>query len=68
MLQHMEQGKQTEVDSLNGAIARMGRELDVPAPCNQAVTWMVQGINAHRRRVMHGPPIDYVELEKQAKG
>jgi 2-dehydropantoate 2-reductase len=68
MLQHMEQGKQTEIDSLNGAIARMGRELGVPAPYNQAVTWMVQGINAHRRRVMHGPPIDYAELEKQAKG
>jgi 2-dehydropantoate 2-reductase len=67
MLQHMEQGKQTEVDSLNGAIVRMGRELGVPTPYNEALTWMVQGINAHRRLVMHGAPVDYAELEKQAK-
>jgi 2-dehydropantoate 2-reductase len=62
----MEQGKQTEIDSLNGAIARIGRELGVPTPCNEALTWIVQGINAHRRLVMQGPPIDYAELEKAA--
>jgi 2-dehydropantoate 2-reductase len=67
MLQHMEQGKKTEIDSLNGAITRMGRELGVPTPYNEALTWMVQGINAHRRLVMHGAPIDYAELERQAK-
>jgi 2-dehydropantoate 2-reductase len=67
MLQHMEQGKRTEVDSLNGAIARMGRELKVPAPYNEALAWMVQGINAQRRRAMHEPPPDYEALEKSAK-
>jgi 2-dehydropantoate 2-reductase len=67
MLQHMEQGKQTEIGSLNGAIVRMGREIGVPTPCNEALTWMVQGINAHRRLVMHGAPIDYAELEERAK-
>jgi 2-dehydropantoate 2-reductase len=67
MLQHMEQGKQTEIDSLNGAIVRMGRELGVATPYNEALTWMVQGINAHRRLGMHGAPIDYAELEKRAK-
>jgi 2-dehydropantoate 2-reductase len=68
MLQHMEQGKQTEIDSLNGAIVRMGRELGVPTPYNEALTWMVQGINAHRRLVMHGAPVDYEAWEKRAKG
>lgn len=67
MLQHMEQGKPTEIDSLNGAIARMGRELKVAAPYNEALAWMVQGINAQRRRAMHEPPPDYDALEKQAK-
>jgi 2-dehydropantoate 2-reductase len=67
MLQHMEQGKRTEVDSLNGAIARIGRELGVPAPCNEALAWMVQGISAQRRRAMHEPPPDYEALEQQAK-
>ena len=66
MLQHMEHGKETEVDSLNGAIVRMGRALGVPTPYNEALTWMVKGINAHRRLVMHGPPIDYDALEKEA--
>lgn len=66
MLQHMEQGKQTEIDSLNGAIARMGRELGIPAPYNEALTWMVSGINAQRRAVMHGPPLDYEALEREA--
>jgi hypothetical protein len=28
---------------------------------------MVQGINAHRRLVMHGAPVDYEALEKRAK-
>ena len=46
MLQHMEHGKETEVDSLNGAIVRMGRALGVPTPYNEALTWMVKGINA----------------------
>jgi hypothetical protein len=39
----------------------------VATPYNEALTWMVQGINAHRRLVMHGAPIDYAELEKRAK-
>jgi 2-dehydropantoate 2-reductase len=67
MLQHMEAGKETEVDSLNGTIVRLGRELGIPTPYNEALTWTVKGINAQRRKVMHGPPVDYDALEKQTK-
>jgi 2-dehydropantoate 2-reductase len=67
MLQHMEAGKETEVDSLNGTIVRLGRELGIPTPYNEAITWTVKGMNAQRRKVMHGPPIDYEALEKEAK-
>jgi 2-dehydropantoate 2-reductase len=67
MLQHMEAGKETEIDSLNGCIARLGKELGIPTPYNEALTWIVKGMNAHRRLTMHGPPIDYDALEKQAK-
>ena len=66
MLQHMEQGKQTEVDSLNGDIVRMARELGIAAPYNEALTWMVRGISAHKRLLMHGPQIDYEQLEQEA--
>jgi 2-dehydropantoate 2-reductase len=67
MLQHMEAGKQTEIDSLNGTIVRLGRELGVPTPYNEALTWVVKAMNTHRRLTMHGPPIDYDALEKEAK-
>lgn len=67
MLQHMEAGKETEIDSLNGTIARLGRELRIPTPYNEALTWVVKGMNAQRRLTMRGPPIDYDALEKEAK-
>jgi len=67
MLQHMEAGKETEIDSLNGTIARLGKDLGIPTPYNEALTWIVKGMNAHRRLAMHGPPIDYDALERQAK-
>jgi 2-dehydropantoate 2-reductase len=67
MLQHMEAGKETEIDSLNGTIARLGRELGIPTPYNEALTWIVKGMNAHRRLTMRGPPIDYEALEREAK-
>ncbi len=67
MLQHMQAGKETEIDSLNGTIARLGRELGIPTPYNEALTWVVKGMSAHRRLTMHGPPIDYDALEKEAK-
>src|SRR3954469_14245909 len=37
MLQDVEARRQTEVDYLNGGIARVGRELGVPTPLNEAV-------------------------------
>jgi 2-dehydropantoate 2-reductase len=40
--QDMARGKKTEIDSLNGFIARRGDELGVPAPVNQALTALVK--------------------------
>ncbi len=37
MLQDLKKGRRTEIEALNGAIARSGRELGVPAPENQKV-------------------------------
>ncbi len=37
MLQDKRRGKRTEIDSLSGAIARLGRECGVPAPVNEAL-------------------------------
>jgi 2-dehydropantoate 2-reductase len=40
--QDMMRGKQTEIDSLNGYVARKGRELGVPTPLNHALYTLVK--------------------------
>ena len=46
MLQDVEAQRATEVDFLNGGIARFGRELGVPTPLNDAITALVKGLEA----------------------
>jgi 2-dehydropantoate 2-reductase len=46
MLQDVEARRQTEVDFLNGGIARFGRELGVPTPLNDAITQLIKGLEA----------------------
>jgi 2-dehydropantoate 2-reductase len=46
MLQDVEAHRATEVDYLNGGIARFGRELGVPTPLNDAITALVKGLEA----------------------
>jgi 2-dehydropantoate 2-reductase len=49
MLQDVEAHRPTEVDYLNGGIARFGRELGVPTPLNSATTALVKGLEASWR-------------------
>jgi 2-dehydropantoate 2-reductase len=44
MLQDVEARRPTEIDFLNGGIARFGRELGVPTPLNDAVTALIKGV------------------------
>jgi len=46
MLQDIEAGRQTEIDYLNGGIARFGREHGVPTPLNEAIWALVKGVEA----------------------
>ena len=46
MLQDVEARRQTEVDFLNGGIARFGRELGVPTPMHEAIWALVKGVEA----------------------
>jgi 2-dehydropantoate 2-reductase len=46
MLQDVEARRATEIDYLNGGIARFGRELGVPTPLNLAVTALIKGLEA----------------------
>jgi 2-dehydropantoate 2-reductase len=44
MLQDVEARRATEIDYLNGGIARFGRELGVPTPLNDAMTALVKAL------------------------
>jgi 2-dehydropantoate 2-reductase len=43
MLQDVEARRETEIDFLNGGIARFGREHGVPTPLNDALTALIKG-------------------------
>ena len=44
MLQDFERGKTTEIDFINGYVAKLGRDLRVPTPVNDAITEIVHTI------------------------
>ena len=44
MLQDIEHGRPTEIDSINGVIVSEGRRLGVPVPLNEAVWRLVRGM------------------------
>ena len=44
MLQDVEARRRTEIDYLNGGIARFGRELGVPTPLNDGITALIKGV------------------------
>jgi 2-dehydropantoate 2-reductase len=46
MLQDVEARRPTEVDFLNGGIARFGRDHGVPTPLNDAVVALIKGVEA----------------------
>jgi 2-dehydropantoate 2-reductase len=67
MLQHMEEGRQTEIDALNGALVRIGRELGIATPYNDALTLIVKAKEAFNNIHASQSPIDYDAVERQAK-
>lgn len=71
MMQHVEQGRRTEIDALNGALVREARALGIAVPYNEAIVAAVKGLEKSRRQRLHEPPIDYAgreeEAEKEAK-
>ena len=46
MLQDVEARRATEIDYLNGGIARFGRDLGVPTPLHDTVTALIKGVEA----------------------
>ena len=46
MLQHVEAGRTTEIDALNGALVEEARRLGIAVPYNEALTLLLKGIEA----------------------
>jgi len=67
MMQHMEQGRRTEIDALNGALVREAKALGIAVPYNEAVVAIVKGMERSRRQSLHEPPRDYKKLEAEAE-
>ena len=66
MMQHVEQGRRTEIDALNGALVREAKALGLAVPYNEAVVAVVKGVEKSRRQLLHEPPRDYARLEAEA--
>jgi 2-dehydropantoate 2-reductase len=50
MLQDIRRGRRTEIDAINGAVARLGDELGVPAPVNRWLAALVRHRESDVRR------------------
>ena len=46
MLQHLESGRPTEIDALNGALVQRGRAIGIATPFNEAIVLTVKAIEA----------------------
>lgn len=67
MMQHIEQGRRTEIDAINGALVREARALGLAVPYNEAIVAVVKGLEKSRRQLLHEPPIDYRQREAEAE-
>jgi 2-dehydropantoate 2-reductase len=67
MFQHVEQGRRTEIEALNGALVREARALGVPVPVNETIWRIVSGIDTRNARVKVMPVLDTVALEAAAR-
>ena len=50
MLQDVIAGRPTEIGTLNEVIVKEGARLGVPTPYNEAVSWLVRGIEERNRQ------------------
>jgi 2-dehydropantoate 2-reductase len=50
MLRDLEKGRRTEIDALNGAISRLGKEQGVPTPINDLLTSLLHFRESYKKR------------------
>jgi 2-dehydropantoate 2-reductase len=67
MLQHVEGGRRTEIEVLNGALVREANALGISVPYNEAIWAAVSGIDARHARARALPQLDEAALEAAAR-
>lgn len=66
MLQAIETGKRTEIDSLNLKIVEEGRKRGIPTPFNEALVMMLKGVEFKATIARGRTEADYAALEEKA--
>jgi 2-dehydropantoate 2-reductase len=67
MLQHVESGRRTEIEALNGALVREAGRLGIAVPYNDAIWAAVSGVDARHARERVMPQLDEGALEAAAR-
>lgn len=65
MLQHVEAGRRTEIDALNGALVREAKRQRLPVPYNEALLALLKGRELKEIRRHGQPELDYAAWEAQ---
>jgi 2-dehydropantoate 2-reductase len=56
MLRDLERRGRTEIDSMNGAVVRLGEQHSIPTPANRMLTAMIKLREELRRKELAGAP------------
>ena len=66
MQQHVEAGRLTEIDALNGALVSEAKSLNISVPFNEALVNLVKAREFAMQQAFMDPKVDYEELERLA--
>ena len=66
MQQHIEAGRLTEIDALNGALVSEAKSLNISFPFNEALVNLVKAREFAMQQAFMDPKVDYEELERLA--
>ncbi len=67
MLQHVEEGRRTEIDALNGALLAEAGRLGIACPVNETIVLAVKAIEARAASRRVSPALDEAALEASAR-
>lgn len=67
MLQHLEAGRATEIEALNGALAKKANSLGIATPVNATIAAIVKGIEAQRRMRSNNTVFEEAVMEALAR-